>query len=496
MDNKQLTALSRRRFLSYLGIGAGVVAGAIALDAGRLPTLADTLAASTGRVRSYTFDPAPARIALGKQTVSTWAYNGVLPGPEIRVNVGDTIRAMVRNHLSTDTTMHWHGLPIPNAMDGIPYVTQAPIKAGQTFLYDFVVPVSGTYWYHSHVGLQLDRGLYGPLIVEDPRETKNYDQDVVLVLDDWLDGVPGGPGTPDAEYQKLVVAGKSMAGKGMGGMSGSMNMSKPGSMTGDVNDVIYPYYLVNGKTSDNPYEITVKKGQRIRLRFINAGASTIFRLALNGHKMTVTHTDGQAVEPVEVDTLRIGMGERYDVLVTVNNPGVWQLAAQVDGTNYLARALVRYQGSTTTAPAATFLPPELKQKQLTYAMLKVAPGIPTPPSGQPAQVAVALSGSMAPYVWKMNNQIYPDASKIAVQKNHLVQFQFNNQTMMPHPMHLHGHFFQLDNGTGRGPMKDTVLVDPMQKMNVTWFSNNPGQWAFHCHNDYHMKAGMFRVVSV
>lgn len=507
MDKIQRTVLSRRHFLTYVGgAGMGMVTGAIALDAcGSSSTQTATPATSTntpstGNVHTYTFNPAPTQISLGGQKVSTWAYQGGIPGQEIRVNVGDTIRAIVNNHLPEGTTMHWHGLPIVNSMDGVPGVTQPAIPSGHSFTYDFVVPVSGTYWYHSHVGLQEDRGLYGPLIVDDPKEPKNYDQDITLVLDDWLDGVPGGPGTPDAEYQKLVAAGKSMSGmSGMSGMSngmgsGSMKMGNQSSMS-DLNDVIYPYYLINGKTSDHPYELTVKKGQKIRLRFINAGASTLFRMALNGHTMTVTHTDGQAVDPVEVDALRIGMGERYDVLVTANNPGVWQLAAQVDGTKYLARALVRYQGSTATPPSATFLPPELNQKQLTYQMLKTSSSV-TIPSGQPDQLPVLLNGSMAPYVWEINNQVYPKADTIAVQKNHLVQFQLTNQTMMPHPMHLHGHFFQLDTGTGRGPIKDTVLVDPMQKMNITWYADNPGRWAFHCHNEYHMVAGMFRVVNV
>jgi len=508
-DALQQRGVTRRQFLKYGGMSAGIVAGVLALDAyGVVPSHTAALptfphAPSTGKVHEYTFTPAPTQVHLGGRTISTWAYNGVLPGPEIRVNVGDTIRATVQNHLSAGTTIHWHGLPIINAMDGVDGVTQSAITPGQSFVYDYVVPVAGTYFYHSHVGVQLDRGLYGPLIVDDPKEPKNYDQDIVLVLDDWLDGIPGSPGTPDAELQQLITAGKSTSGmSGMSGMgdmkgNGGMTMGNQGSMTPDLNDVTYPYYLVNGKTSDDPYQFTVQKGQKIRLRLINASASTVYRLALNGHRMTVMHTDGQAVDPVDVDTLRIGMGERYDVLITANNPGVWQLAAQVDGTKNLARALMRYQGSTATPPPATFLPPELNRQLLTYAMLKAAPGISTPPAGQPDQtVPVLLSGSMAPYVWKINNQAYPKADQIAIQKNYLIQFQFTNQTMMPHPMHLHGHFFQLDTGTGRGPMKDTVLLDPMQKMKITWVSDNPGLWAFHCHNVYHQAVGMMRVVNV
>src|SRR2546426_1471612 len=370
-DEIQLTVMSRRRFLHYMGMSAGVVVGAIALDAcGTSPTQAATRltfphAPSTGKVYTYTFNPAPTQISVGGQMVSTWAYQAGLPGPEIRVNAGDTIRAIVNNHLPDGTTIHWHGLPIVNRMDGVDGVTQPAIQPGQSFTYDFVVPVAGTYWYHSHVGLQLDRGLYGPLIVEDPTEAKAYDQDVVLVLDDWLDGVRGGPGNPEAELKQLIAGGDNMS-----GMNG-MNMGNQSSMAQQVPpDVIYPYYLINGKTSDAPFEIAVKRGQRVRLRFINASAATIYHLALNGHRMTVTHTDGQPVVPVEVDTIRIGMGERYDVLVTANNPGVWQLAAQVEGAKPMVRALFRYQGSTAATPSADSMPPELKKQMLTYAMLK------------------------------------------------------------------------------------------------------------------------------
>ncbi len=302
-DALQQRGVTRRQFLKYGGMSAGIVAGVLALDAyGVVPSHTAALptfphAPSTGKVHEYTFTTAPTQVHLGGRTISTWAYNGVLPGPEIRVNVGDTIRATVQNHLSAGTTIHWHGLPIINAMDGVDGVTQSAITPGQSFVYDYVVPVAGTYFYHSHVGVQLDRGLYGPLIVDDPKEPKNYDQDIVLVLDDWLDGIPGSPGTPDAELQQLITAGKSTSGmSGMSGMgdmkgNGGMTMGNQGSMTPDLNDVTYPYYLVNGKTSDDPYQFTVQKGQKIRLRLINASASTVYRLALNGHRMTVMHTE-------------------------------------------------------------------------------------------------------------------------------------------------------------------------------------------------------------
>jgi len=205
----------------------------------------------------------------------------------------------------------------------------------------------------------------------------------------------------------------------------------------------------------------VRQCEKARLYLISASASTIFRVALQGHRMTVTHTDGQPVEPVEVDAIRLGMGERYDVLVSATNPGVWQLAAQVEGaTTHMVRALFRYKGSTSTVPSVTYQPPELTKQLLQYKMLKAAAGLVVPPADRTPDkiVPVQLSGGMGQYVWKINDKIFSQAEQIAVGQNQLIRFQFTSKSQMPHPMHLHGHFFQVDNGTGRGPLKDTVMV--------------------------------------
>jgi FtsP/CotA-like multicopper oxidase with cupredoxin domain/serine/threonine protein kinase len=495
---KHARGMSRRQALTLLATGGVVAAGsALAVKMNLVGSLTAFLggnrpmrpsfprAASTGVVRAYTFEAAPAQIELGGQRIATWAYNGMLPGPEIRLTEGDTLRVTVKNRLPEGTTIHWHGVPLVNSMDGVPGVTQQPILPGQDFVYTFVTPAAGTYLYHSHAGLQLDRGLYGPLIIQPKRETMRYDNDFVVVLDDWLDGMPG---TPEDAMKQLIKKGDPMGSMmGMGGMGAAQVPP----------DILYPLYLINGRSSENPLELVMRQGQKSRMRFINASASTIYRVALQGHRMTVTHTDGQPVEPVEVDTIRIGMGERYDVLVSANNPGVWQLAAQAEGTKSMVRAIARYKGSLAPLPPATYQPPELMRQLLLYNMLKAAPGIFVPPGGGPDQViAVKLSGGMGQYVWKINDQIFDKADPIVVGNRSLIRFQFNSQSMMPHPMHLHGHFFQVDNGTGRGPLKDTVLVDPKKQLTINWVSDNPGTWAFHCHNRYHENAGMMRVVKV
>jgi FtsP/CotA-like multicopper oxidase with cupredoxin domain len=480
--------LTRRDFLRLTGLGAGALAlGGCGARTGE-----------RSRIRAYALQAAPVDLEVGGREVRTWAYDGGVPGPEIRVTEGDTLRVRVSNGLPAGTTIHWHGQPVVNGMDGVPGVTQPSIEPGEEFTYEFVVPASGSYIYHSHAGLQLDRGLYGPLIVEPKNETLSYDREYTLLLDDWLDGVQG---TPEDAMEMLKAGADGM--EGMEGMPGMEGMEGMGGMGGDVPsrwppDIVYPLYLINGRPPEAPEEFEVRRGEVVRLRLMNPSAATIFRVALAGHRMTVTHADGQPVEPVEVDAVRIGMGERYDVLVEAGSPGAWQLAAQAEGTEKMARAVLRYEGSVSASPPpAGGMPPELKGRLLTYGMLRAAPGAETLPEGATNRtVPLALGGDEKRYVWAINGQRFPDADKISVGKDDRVRFEYRNETMMPHPMHLHGHFFRVDNGTGEGPIKDTVLVEPMQGLAVDWIADNPGEWALHCHQVYHQEAGMMRVVKV
>ncbi len=500
--SRRLRELSRRDFLAVAGLGAGAVAlgGCGALGS------RDEGGGSTSRTsgaKEYAFDVAPQDVEIGGRTFPTWGYDGGLPGPEIRLTEGDTLRVRLGNRLPEGTTIHWHGLPIVNEMDGVPDVTQPPIGAGEDFTYEFEVPVSGTYWYHSHVGLQLDRAAYGPLIVEPKNETLSYDREFTLMLDDWLDGVDGK--TPEDELENLQSGGSEMAGMDMGGDDGGMEgmegMEGMGSSGGEPArtppDTIYPYYLINGKPTEDPEELEVGSGERVRLRLINASSATIFRVALAGHRLSATHTDGQPVEPVEADVVRIGPGERYDVIVEADNPGVWQLAAEAEGTEKLARAVFRYEGSGGDAPPADEMPSELSGELLLYDMLRAAPEAESLPGGEPDNVVrLVLDGDEETYVWTINDQIFEETDRIEISRGDKVRFEFDNRSDMPHPMHLHGHFFQVDNGAGNGPIKDTVLVEPMQKLAVDWVADNPGEWAMHCHLLYHQEGGMMRIVNV
>ncbi|MBA2713988.1 MAG: multicopper oxidase family protein, partial [Rubrobacteraceae bacterium] len=451
--------ITRRRFLRLAGMGAGAIALGACGNTGR----SSSSQGQGVRVARYDLEVGPFDFELGGQKVSSWGYNGGIPGPEIRLKQGETFRAAVRNRLPEGTTIHWHGVPVPNGMDGVPDVTQPPIGPGEDFTYEYKVPVSGTYFYHSHVGMQLDRAVYGPLVIEPQSESLSYDREFTLMLDDWLDGVDG---TPEQKLKSLQSGGSEMSGMDGMDMGGGMGGMKGMGGTGEAPrqwapDVVYPFYLVNGRPAEDPEELRVKRGERVRIRFINPSSATIYRVALEGHRMSVTHADGQPVEPVEVDALRIGQGERYDVLVDATDPGVWQLAAQAEGTKKLGRALFRYGGSSAPAPPADYLPPELEKELLRYDMLTATPEAEAPPGGEPDEVvAVTLDGDEKRYVWTINGEVFSEADPISLGQGKHVRFEMENKSMMPHPMHLHGHFFRVQNGTESGPMKDTVLVDP------------------------------------
>jgi len=500
--DREPTRLSRGTFLRFVGSGVGALALSscgvpFVGDQGSLPKAPHTEKA--GRAREHALEAAPLEFEVGGRKLQTWGYDGGVPGPEIRVTEGDSLRAKLLNHLPADTTIHWHGLPVPNAMDGVPHITQPPIKSGEDFTYQFVVPTAGTYVYHSHVGLQLDRGLYGPLIVEPKKEELDYDREYVLLLDDWLDGISG---TPEDTLDMLQNRGGSMGRGMMGGMgSGMMGGGRGQRGPGPSGAVDYPLYLINGRAPDDPEMLDIRRGEKARLRLINPSGETVFRFAVGGHKLTVTHSDGQSVEPVEVDVVRIGPGERYDVIVEASNPGVWQIAAAPEGKNGLARAILRYEESSQSSPPPTnFRPQELSGRFLSYGELRTT-GDETFPAdglfgGPDRTLDLTLSGGMGNYVWTIDGQAYPDADPIEVSKGEWVRFHLTNQTMMAHPMHLHGHFFQLQNGTGKGPFKDTVLVEPhMGEATFDFVTDNPGDWFFHCHIIYHMESGMARVLS-
>jgi FtsP/CotA-like multicopper oxidase with cupredoxin domain len=255
----------------------------------------------------------------------------------------------------------------------------------------------------------------------------------------------------------------------------------------DGGDVTYPLYLINGRAATDPDVLTAKPGQRVRLRIINAGADTIFTVALGGHDLNVTHTDGYPVQPVTTSALRVGMGERYDAVVTLTD-GFFSLVAEPVGKRGLARALVRTGAGP--APAADVRPTELEGYPLTVDALRAGPGSALPARDPDTVQDLLLSGSMGPYVWTINGRTYDDTVPLTIRQGQAGRLRIRNHSMMPHPLHLHGHTFQLGAAGGAGPRKDTVLVPAMGAVSVDLAADNPGQWMVHCHNAYHAEAGM------
>jgi FtsP/CotA-like multicopper oxidase with cupredoxin domain len=268
-----------------------------------------------------------------------------------------------------------------------------------------------------------------------------------------------------------------------------MGMGGRGGMGEGAGDIAYPHYLVNGRLPASPLTLKGKPGQRVRLRIVNAGSDTAFRVALGGHRMTVTHTDGFPVQPAETDALLVGMGERYDVLVTLAD-GAFPLVALAAGKSGQGLAVVRT--SSGGAPEATARLAELDGRLITAMDLVAADRARLPEAGVDRRHDLLLSGSMAPYRWTINGATFEDSEPLEVHQGERVQLRFRNMSMMFHPMHVHGHTFALQ---GSGVRKDTVIVRPMQSLVVDLQANNPGQWATHCHNIYHAEAGMMTTLS-
>ncbi|MFI2367342.1 multicopper oxidase domain-containing protein [Streptomyces sp. NPDC018833] len=461
------------------------------------------------RVRNVTLTAAPATLRLDGKKVNTWAFNGKVPGPEIRLRAGDVLQARVQNRLPEPLTVHWHGVALRNDMDGVPDVTQKPVKPGGTFSYRFTVTDPGTFFYHSHVGAQLDRGLYGPLIVDDPNDTAAPRRDITVMLDDWLDGTGR---TPDQVLDRLRSGGSTtpmpdMGAHDMESMPGMHDSESDGSkmsdsmpsgtnpLGGDTSDVTYPYYLINGRPPTDPATFTAKPGERIRMRIVNAASDTPFRVALGGSRLTVTATDGFPVRPATADTILLGMGERYDADVTVPRSGVFPLVAAAEGAeDASAQALTVLRAGPGPNPMPDVKPKELNGRLLAPGDLRATSSVALPARKPDRTYTVGLTGDMNTYKWGITAP-KEQGTTLPVRQGERIRLVLENRTMMWHPMHLHGHTFQVVTGSDPGPRKDTVVVPPMSKITVELDANNPGQWALHCHNIYHAEAGMLTMLS-
>lgn len=496
--------LDRRAFLrgTLAGVGTVWAAGLAGLSCReRSPEATRRAGAPGGRAEAagplveMRRVAAPGEVEVGPgQVYRSWFYDGAFPGPEIRVREGELLKVTLENRLPESTTIHWHGVPLPNPMDGVPGVTQEPVRPGGTFVYEFPARPAGTFMYHSHQGLQLDRGLLGPLIVEERDPHVAWDREHTLMLDDHLPGEP----------EPIFPPGGSSGGmRGMRGMRGMMDrrgrgrggmMEDMGPMMGGMGRTPpYAGSLINGRLAGDPPVLEVRRGERVRLRVMNPSSATTFRFAVAGHRLTVTHADSRPVRPVEVDAVLLGMGERYDVLVEARNPGAWAIVAQpvLEVEAPAGRAVLRYRDAAATSPPAGQVPEGIEGgRLLALEDLRAVEPLPGGDRKPDRVFDLPLMGGMGMEPgWTIGGQAYPQAEPLEIRRGELVRVDMVNHSMMLHPMHLHGHFFQAGQA-----LKDTVVVPAhMGRVSFQFVADNPGDWLFHCHNLYHLESGMARV---
>ena len=445
----------------------------------------------------YVFDISQREYAPLGVSVDSIVVNGQTPGPEIRYREGEMFRVLLQNHLDQPTTVHWHGLIVPNWMDGVPDLTQLAIPPKNSFFVEYPIVQSGTYWYHSHYQLQEQVGLHGPYVIDEKRPIADYDHDVVCFGNDWLNQSPYDI-VPQIRGEKKKTEAVETPEGDLYGLPGA---KKPFNV-----DVNYPGFVLNAHTNQDPWTFQCKAGDRVRLRLINGATSATFRVALDGHDMTIIACDGTPCVPVTVDSIVLAVAERYDVLVTVKESGSFTMhwacvgqAQQVVGVIHTADAK-----PTPNLERARFGP---RTGGMTdYAAMR-APHDTTLPDGPIKTIQLDLGGMMKSYLWTMGGQLYPevyvpkgkaDAEPLHIELGDRVRMSLTNSTMMYHPMHLHGHFFRLLAEPGRwdqpdAVIKDTIGVPPGGRVDFEFFADNPGHWFFHCHNLFHLAAGMARV---
>lgn len=445
------------------------------------------------------------RIDLGAgKTALAKTFDGRVPGSPLRASYGDLVRLTQKNQLGENSSIHIHGLALRNDADGVPMLTQDEVASGDTHVQSFKAPHPGTYWYHSHTGLQIESGLHGSFIIDDPNERGGYDREWILVLDDWTLGLGK---TPEEILKGLQTATHShddmgdMSGMNMDGMDmsnmGGMHMAGMQDQFGlgmGMSDVAYPAYIINGRVPEDPEVFAAKAGERIRLRVINAASDTAFVFGVEGHPLTITHTDGFAVKSHNSESALLGMGERIDAIITVKSGAFSAYAIPVAKTGTPARAVLRT--GANAIPSLKTIPTKPKSiaqfSDLETLDENRLTGSPT------GTLQAMLMGTMVPYKWNINGNTDMHASLFELREGETVDLNFMNHTTMFHPMHLHGHTFQVISAYGQklpnGPRKDTVIVKPMTQVTIRIQADNPGDWAIHCHNHYHMDSGMMGAI--
>jgi CopA family copper-resistance protein len=567
-SNSELTA-NRRQLLQAI---SAVSLGAFS------PNLSIASSPKSSTLTGTVFDLTLSDIAVnitGKRRIGT-AINGQIPGPTLRMREGESITIRVKNKMSVTSSIHWHGLILPTNMDGVPGLSFAGIKPGETYVYRFKAVQSGTYWYHSHSGFQEQTGLYGSIVIE-PKEQSlmaPYDRDHVVLLSDWSDE------NPNQIYAKLKKLSEyystrertvgdfaaDVANKGLSQTISDRQMWNTMRMSDrDISDVTgWTYsFLTNGHSPRDGWVGDFRPGERVRLRFINASAMTIFDVRIPGLKMQVVASDGQEVQPVDgIEEIRIGVAETYDVIVTPQAGAHTIFSQAIDRSGYALGTLTSNPNKRASIPNLDAMPtlthtdmgmgsmgsmegmdhgsmqgmdhsnmqmdgdsnanvtiqtgvqvdmlafdaqtrlddPGIGlrgngRRVLTYADLRNR--YPTEDRRSPSrEIELHLTGNMSRYMWSINGVRYADAPPIALRYGERVRFTLINDTMMNHPVHLHGMWSELEiNDTNYLPKKHTILAQPGAKISYLVTADAIGQWAYHCHLLFHAK-GMFRRVVV
>ncbi len=492
----------------------------------------------------------------GKSSMAT-LINDSLPAPTLKMQEGDTVTIRVHNQLNESTSIHWHGLLVPFEMDGVPGISFDGIPAGSTFTYKFKLIQSGTYWYHSHTGFQEQTGMRGAIVIE-PKGRERYpiEEDHVILLSDWTHRDPhnllkllkqradfDNYHLPD--FKKLLsdIAATDLEAAYDKRKTWNQMRMMPTDFT-DLSGETTFTYLMNGKTTAANWTQLVKAGQPVKLRFINGSAQTIFDVRIPGLKMKVVATDGIDVSPVDIDDFRIGVAETYDVIVTPTKDAHTIFAQNIDRSGYVATTLATKKGARPAIPAMDKIEwltmadmmgamgsngynakhakteydfksdmrvdsprmnlddpginlRNIDRKVLNYSQLRsVGDEIMAEQRKPTREIEIHLTGNMERYIWALDGVMFKDAAPVNIKPGERVRITLVNDTMMNHPMHLHGMWSDLRMPSGEFQVrKHTIMVQPAQKISFD-VTGEAGRWAWHCHLLYHMEAGMFREVAV
>jgi len=514
---------------------------------------------------------------VGGRTGQAITINGTLPAPLLRLREGQNVRLAVTNDLDESSSIHWHGILLPFQMDGVPGVSFPGIRPRETFVYEFPVRQAGTFWYHSHTGLQEQLGHYGPMVIDPATpDPVAYDREHVVVLSDWSFMNPQTimrKLKAQSDYfnrQELTLAGLLREGDPEQALPLKERLMWDGMRMdptdiADITGLTYTY-LVNGHGPQENWTGLFRPGERVRLRIINASAMTVFQVRIPGLPMTVVNADGENVRPVTIDEFQISVAETYDVIVEPAEDRAFTIVAESVDRSGMGRATLAPRlgmvaevpplrprptlgmddmgmagmdhGAMNSGSMAGInhgdmnmemrnpdnAPPDMKvgvgvdmvapmpmertghpglgltnvgHRVLTYRDLVALK--PNPDRRPPSRaIQIHLTGNMERFMWSFDGRKFSEVVEpIRFARNERVRVTLVNDTMMQHPIHLHGHFFEVVNGNpGHHPLKHTVNVLPGSKVTFDLTADNPGDWAFHCHLLFHMHAGMFNVVTI